>query len=216
MPSVRLPGPSIFSLPSVCLVSGLLAGCASSRVPNPRDAANAYADAAERGDAAALYGMTSEAGRKTYTRADAEKLVAEEREELKLRAKELRHPNLRVTAVARLRFEDGEEAALVLEDGRYGVSGAATLPGGARTVEDALSQLRGAVARRSYASLLYLLTPETRAAVEADLRALVVGLEKPNALKVQVTGDLAQVTAPGGHHVRLKRQNGVWRVENFD
>ena len=45
---------------------------------------------------------------------------------------------------------------------------------------------------------------------------LVTGLEKPDSLQVQVTGDNATVTIPGGHHVRLKRDGGVWRVDDFD
>ena len=57
---------------------------------------------------------------------------------------------------------------------------------------------------------------EATPAIEADLRSLVTGLEKPESLPVQTTGDTAQVTVPGGHHVRLKRDGGVWRVDDFD
>jgi hypothetical protein len=61
-----------------------------------------------------------------------------------------------------------------------------------------------------------VVSPATRAAIEADLRSLVTGLEKPETLPVQVLGDSAQVTVPGGHHVRLKREGGIWRVDDFD
>ncbi len=61
-----------------------------------------------------------------------------------------------------------------------------------------------------------VVTPATRAAIEADLRSLVTGLEKPESLPVQTTGDTASVTVPGGHHVRLKRDGGVWRVDDFN
>jgi hypothetical protein len=58
--------------------------------------------------------------------------------------------------------------------------------------------------------------PATRAMIEQDLRALVEGLEKSETLQVQTNGDVANVTVPGGHHVKLKREAGIWRVDNFD
>ena len=61
-----------------------------------------------------------------------------------------------------------------------------------------------------------VLSPTTRASVENDLRALVDGLSEPERLPVQLSGDAAVVPVPGGHQVRLKREGGVWRVEDFD
>ena len=90
------------------------------------------------------------------------------------------------------------------------------MPGGGKKPEDVLDELRRVLARRSYPALLRLLTPETRAAIEADLRSLVERLEHADALAVQVTGDLAVVNVPGGHHVRMRRDNGAWRIEDFD
>jgi hypothetical protein len=187
-----------------------------ARVPDPRAAAAAYADAAARADADALYAMMSAASRQARSREDIGKLVAEERHELADQAKELRAPDVRVTAVARLRYADGEEAAVELAGGRYWVSAAGALPGGGRTPEEVLEQLRRVLARRSYAGLLRVLSPATRAAVENDMRGLVEGLNEPATLDVQVTGDTAIVPIPGGHQVRLKRDLGIWRVEDFD
>ena len=53
-------------------------------------------------------------------------------------------------------------------------------------------------------------------AIEGDLRSLVVGLEHPEGLEVNVAGDAATVQIPGGHEVKLKREAGVWHVEDFD
>jgi hypothetical protein len=61
-----------------------------------------------------------------------------------------------------------------------------------------------------------ILSPATRSSIEQDLRALVSGLEHPDALSVQANGDTANIAVPGGHHVTLKRDGGVWRVEDFD
>jgi hypothetical protein len=198
------------------VVPFLIVGCGTQDVPDPRTAANAYAAAAARGDADAIYGMMTTNAQKERTKDDVRKIVQSEREELSEQGRALQSKDARVEATARLKFEDGEEAALDLKDGRFYVTSAGALPGGARTPEQALDQLRRVVARRSYAGLMRVLSPATRAAMEQDLRTLVEGLERPETLQVQVTGDNATVNVPGGHHVRLKRDGGVWRVDDFD
>ena len=191
-------------------------GCATQTLPDPREAARAYASAAARGDADAIYDMMTDASRKSRSKDDVRRIIADERAELAEQGKALAAKDTRVEATARLRFDDGEEAALELKDGKYWVSASGALPGGARTPEEALDQLRRVVARRSYAGLMRVLSPTTRAMIEADLRALVTGLDRPDTLQVQVNGDSATVIVPGGHHVRLKREGGLWRVDNFD
>jgi hypothetical protein len=160
--------------------------------------------------------MMTQASQKSRTTEEVRKTVADERTELAEQAKAITEKDTRVEATARLRYDDGEEAALELKNGRYWVTAAGALPGGARTPEEALDQLRRVLARRSFAGLLRVLSPTTRAAIEQDLRALVTGLDRPDTLPVQVTGDTAVVAIPGGHHVKMKREGGVWRVEDFD
>lgn len=197
----------------VCATAG---GCVHRGVPDPRAAAEDYAAAAARGDADAIYGMMTTSAQKARSRDDVRKLVAEQKSELADQAKELTAKDARVEATARLRYDDGEEAHLELRDGRFWITGAGALPGGSRTPEQALDQLRRVLARRSYAGLMRVLTPATRAAIELDLRSLVTGLERPETLQVNVTGDAATVEVPGGHTVKLKRDGGVWRVDDFD
>jgi hypothetical protein len=198
------------------LLSLSSSACATGGLPDPRDAARAYSDAAARGDAAALYAMMSASSQLDRRKQDVAKLLADERVELAEQAAELEQPGSRVTATARLRYADGEEAALDLRQGRYWVTSAGALPGGGRTPEEALEQLRHVLARRSYAGLMRVLSPATRAAVESDVRSFVDGLNEPSGLPVQVSGDAAIVSVPGGHQVKLKREAGVWRVEDFD
>ncbi len=201
---------------SIAVLAFVLAGCRSGATPDPKTAADDFAKAAERGDADALYGMMKETDRAAYSREDVRRLVGEQKDELRERAAELRAPNARIHAEARLRFDDGEEVQLDLEGRRFGITAAAALPGGSRTPEQALDQLRRALARRSYAGLMRVLSPSTRAAVEHDLRSFVDGLERPDTLDVRTTGDVADVTVPGGHFVKLRREGGLWRVEDFD
>ncbi len=197
-------------------VALLTAGCASGAIVDPKAAADAYAAAAAAGDADAIYGMMTSAGRKERSRDDVRRLVQDERGELVDEAHLLRATNVRIEATARMRFGDGEETALDLREGRFWVTSAGTLPGGARSPEGALDDLRRALARRSYAALMRVVTPSTRAAMELDLRALVTGLEHPEGLDVQVLGDQARISLPEGHHVSLKRDAGIWRVDDFD
>jgi hypothetical protein len=193
-----------------------LCACSGSAVPDPRSAAEEYADAAKRGDGDAIYDMMTTSAQKSRTREDVKKLVAEQKSELAEQAKDITGRDARVEATARLRYDDGEEAQLELRDGRFWITSSGALPGGSRTPEQALDQLRRVLARRSYAGLMRVLTPSTRAAIEQDLRALVNGLERPETLHVQTQGDTANVIVPGGHNVKLKRDGGVWRVEDFD
>lgn len=191
-------------------------GCASRSVPDPRSAAEEYAQAASRGDGDAIYEMMTTSAQKSRSREDVKRLVAEQKGELQEQAKSITAKDARVEATARLRYDDGEEAQLELREGRFWITSSGALPGGSRTPEQALDQLRRVLARRSYAGLMRVLTPSTRAAIEQDLRSLVSGLERPETLHVQVTGESATVTVPGGHQVKLKRDGGVWRVEDFD
>jgi hypothetical protein len=191
-------------------------GCASQSVPDPRDAADAYASAAQRGNADAIWAMMSESAQKSRSKEDVRRTIADERAELADQGRALASKEARVQATARLRFEDGEEVALDLEHGHYGITAAGALPGGGRTPEEAVDQLRRVLARRSYPGLMRVLSPATRAAIEQDLRSLVDGLDKPETLGVVTSGDTATVTVPGGHQVRLKREGGIWRVEDFD
>jgi hypothetical protein len=194
----------------------LCAACGLGSIPDPKDAAREYAEAAERGDGDRIYDMMTSEGRKARTRDDVKRIVASERKELSDQAKAVTAPAARVQATARLRFEDGEETTLELRGGRFWVTAAGALPGGGSTPEAALDELRRVIARRSYAGLLRVLTPRTRAMIEQDLRSLVEGLDKPDTLSVHVTGDSATAVVPGGHRVRLKREGGVWRVDDFD
>ena len=204
------------SIVACCACATAAAGCVGGGIPDPKEAADAYAAAAARGDADAIYGMMTSSAQKERTKDEVRAMVKAERAELAEQARGVSSKDARVEATARLRFADGEETALELKDGRFWVTSAGAVPGGARTPEEALDQLRRVVARRSYAGLMRVLSPATRAAIEQDLRSLVTGLEHPETLPVQISGDSATVAVPGGHHVRMKRDGSVWRVDDFD
>ena len=190
--------------------------CSRSALPDPSDAAKEYARAAERGDADAIFGMLTERAQTSQGKEGTRRLVNDSRAELSRQGRALASPQTSVKMGARLRYADGEQVELDVEQGRFAIRSASVLPTGARTPAQALSELRAALARRSYAALIRVLSPETRSAMENDLRSLVEGLEQPETLDVKVSGDSAEVEVPGGHSIRLKREGGIWRIEDFD
>jgi len=198
------------------ILGSVVTGCNAGGIRDPHEAAVAFARAAGNGDVDGVYAMLDPAARRALSREDVARLVKDDKTELTDEAHALASPDARATATARLRFADGEEVALGWKDGMFRVSSGGTLPGGAPTPAAALDELRRAIARRSYPALLRVLSPATRSAIEQDLRTLTVGLEHPETLFIHTTDDAASAVVPGGHHVSMKREGGIWRVEDFD
>lgn len=195
-------------------VSALSTGCSSRSLPEPREAARAYANAVRSGDADAVHALLTRDAQRSLGRAGTARLLTEQRAELGRQAEGLLSPETRVEATATLLLRDGSHAELTLEPEGFRVAAAETLPSAARTPSEALEGLRQALSRRSYPALLRVLSGETRGAVESDVRSLVAGLADPKALDVRVNGDRAEVEIPGGHAVTLKREGGIWRVDD--
>jgi hypothetical protein len=202
--------------PKALLALLLFTACASQRVPDPKVTARAYASAAQRGDANAVFALLTPEGQRALGQTGTRQLIHESKDELARTARAVGSDSARVEASAETRFSDGESATLVLEGGRFLVDAASLLPARPRTPSQALSGLRRALARRSYPALMALMTSDSQGALESDLGSLVDGLEHPETLDIQVNGDSAEVQLPTGHRVLLKRETGIWRVLDFD
>jgi hypothetical protein len=210
------------SFPKRCLrlalgsIVGLgLTACGKPSMPDPRDAAKRYAEALEKGDHAAVYALLTQNSKRRFGTSGTRKLMDGARAELLAQARAASSPSARMQAEAELRFEDGDSVVLVLEDDAFKVGSAGTFPAEPRTPAQALSALRRALAVRSYPALVRLLSAEGRGAVEGDLRALVEGLDHSETLEVEVDGDSARVAVPGGYVIKLRREFGVWRIEDI-
>jgi hypothetical protein len=199
------------------VLSALAGGCVGrAAVADPEPTIDAYVRALEQGDTEALYELMSEESRRAISREELKRVLAEQKTELADHAGAVHADDRVISARADVRYDDGEVVSLDLEQGRFRVTAADALPAAARTPAQALGQLRSVLARRSYAGLLRVLSPRTRAAIERDLRSLVDGLADPESLDVEVVGDSATVAIPGGHLVKLRREEGVWHVDDFD
>jgi hypothetical protein len=201
---------------ALTLAGVLAAGCSRPEVPDARDAARAYAAALRRGDHLAVHGMLTKESQRALGEKGVQRLLGDAKTELGRQAAGLSQPELRVEAVATCRLEDGETTELVLTDQGFRVSAAGTFPSGARTPAQALDALRRALARRSYAALVRVLSSETQSAIESEVRTLVEGLEDAETLEIKVEGDTATVDVSGGRRVRMKREAGVWRVDDVE
>lgn len=163
-----------------------------------------------------MYALLTPEGQRALGPAGTKQLMNESRAEISRTARAVQGDDARVEASAETRFKDGESALLVLEEGRFLVDATSLLPARPRTPGQALSGLRRALSRRSYPALMAALASDSQGAVEADIGALVNGLEHPETLDIQVNGDVAEVQLPTGHLIKLKREGGIWRVLDFD
>jgi hypothetical protein len=200
----------------IALCGGTLFACAREQsLPDPDLAARRFARAARRGDGDAIYGMLNTDAQREYGRRGVRALVAESAAELARAGEALEKGPRTVEQVARLRLSHGEVVLLTLEGSSFKVSAAGVLPARARTPPDALAELRDALSQRSYAALIRVLSGETGSTLDGELNGLVRGLAHPELLEPRISGDRAEVMVPGGHWVKLKREDGVWRVDDF-
>ncbi|HET9952904.1 MAG TPA: hypothetical protein VFQ61_00295 [Polyangiaceae bacterium] len=173
-----------------------------------------YAEAARQGDARRIYALLSERSQHELGLSGTQRLVQDAKGELAAQGQGLARADVVLEARAVIRYDDGETASLTLDSGRFWIDSAAALPLQPRTPAEALAELRRALARRSYAALVRLLSRDTQAALENQVGSLVEGLESPETLDVKADGDSAEVELSGGHWVKLKREAGIWHVED--
>jgi len=201
---------------AMALCGATLVGCAHEpSLPSPDPVARRFAAAARRGDGDALYAMLSADGQRRYGRDGVRALVAQCGPELAREGEALENGPRSIDLVARLRLTHGEIVALTLEGRSFKVSSAGVLPARARTPPEALAELRDALSHRSYAALIRVLSGDTGSTLDGEINGLIRGLEHPDMLEPKISGDRAEVVVPGGHWVKLKREDGVWRVEDF-
>jgi hypothetical protein len=170
----------------------------------------------QRNDAKALHALLSDEARAAVSVNEVARLLAESRPELQARAHALAAASSKVETRATVRYPDGESAGLLLEAGEFRVDTAAALPAAAHTPEQALVELRRALAARSYPALSRVLTRQSADALELQLASVVEALSRPEALEIELNGQRATVLTATGHRVQLELQDGVWKVRDFE
>lgn len=206
-----LPAISLSALPALTCLA-----CVAPQIPDPRLAAQLWSQALEQGDAEAVYGLLSESTQQALGHEGVKRVLERDRKELLAAAASATSVNARVETLARVSYSGERSASLVLEDGRFLISAAAALPAHAASPEDALQELREVLARRSFAGLLRVLTADAGRLLDAQLTSVVEALADPATVELEIDGRRATARLPGGHTVKLEREDGAWRVRDFD
>jgi hypothetical protein len=163
-----------------------------------------------------VYALLSTSAREGLGHKGVEQVLARDRKELIAAATSATSANARVETSARVEYSEERIASVVLEDGAFRVEAAAALPARAASPEDALRELREVLARRSFAGLLRVLTVDAARSLDAQLASVVEALGDPATVEIEVDGRRATARLPGGHTVKLEREDGAWRVRDFD
>jgi hypothetical protein len=194
----------------------VVGGCGHSTLPSPQTTIDAYVRATKRGDHKALHALLAERDRIRLSVNDVSMIARENSAELRTEATKFDGRGVITEATAEIAFEDGERVTLDLERGQFQIGSVGTLPGGSASPNQAIAELRRALARRSYPALLRVLSPKARRIMEDMLRSLVTGLAHPEPLPIVENGDTAKVRVPGGHLVKLRREGNEWHVDSFE
>lgn len=187
--------------------------CARTQMPDPREAARAYEDAVEQGDAAALHALLSREAQTTYSPQDVSEILERDRRELAARAQACADPDAQVEAVAVVAGAEGAELGLALEDGRFRIDSDTALFPRPRTPEAALRALAWALESQQISRVEATLSEERRASLEERRLALLQSLAERDRALIRVSDHRAVVELPDGQVVELVEEEGVWRVE---
>ena len=191
----------------------LLGGCASGpRVEGPALTVRTYASALSAGDARTAWALLHEDARGGRTEGDHAALMAQNAGELALQGRALASSAERVEARARVALRRGETVVLVLEDGAWRIDGGVLDAAGLGSPLDAVAAFRRALMRRDLDGIERVLSRQTRAEWEEEVRRLVEATADPDDLEIEVQGNRAHVRTTGGGSIELIRESGEWRV----
>jgi hypothetical protein len=196
-------------------LAALWVGCANrppARVPDPVETGARLTAALERDQPQAAYALLDPELRAELARERFLRLWRENRAELAELGERFSRTTAAAVARADAELEDGEQIALVLEDGRWHIAGGVLDAQALSTPLDAVAELRRALLRQSLPSLLRVLSRERRAAWAAAFEKSIEATSDPLDLRVEINGDDAIVHLTGGGEIHLKREAGRWQV----
>lgn len=173
-----------------------------------------YADALERGDADGAWALLDEDARRGRSREEHAALLEANGTELREQGDQLDRAARGdgVRAQARVRLASGETVVLVLEEGQWRIDGGVLDAAGLRTPRDAVAAFRRALMRRDLPGIERVLSRQTRAEWEEEIRRVVESTADEADLEVEVQGNRARVRTTGGGSIVLVRESGEWRV----
>jgi hypothetical protein len=194
----------------------LLSGCARTGLPDPRIAARHWSEALQHRDPDAVRALLTASARRAFNADDVRQVLARDGQDLLALAQGASAAGARVETHARVAYHEEQAALLVWEDGDYRIEAAGALPARADSPVDALQELRAVLSRRSYPGLLRILTRDAAQSTSALLNGMLDALVDPASAEIEVDGRRATAHLPGGHVIKLEREDGTWRIRDID
>lgn len=201
--------------PALLLVLALGVGCGGGPgAQGPSPVIERYAGALTRGDGRAAWELLDEDARRGRTVEQHAALMVANTAELGEQGRSLARAagSDAVSAHARVALQSGETLVLVLEDGAWRIDGGVFDAAGLATPLDAVAAFRRALMRRDLHGIERVLSRQTRAEWEEEVRRVVESTEDGEDLEVEIQGNRARVRTTGGGSIELVRESGEWRV----
>lgn len=195
------------------LLSLGLAGCGGGAAASgPHATVRAYAGALTEGNASRAWQLLDEDAREGRSAPQHARLMEANSAELAEQGRALAQAADAVSARARVPLESGEDVVLVLEDGQWRIDGGILDSAGLGTPLEAVASFRRALMRRDLQGIERVLSRQTRAEWEDEVRRLLESTADPDDLAVEIQGNRARVRVTGGGSIELVRESGEWRV----
>jgi hypothetical protein len=195
----------------------LLVGCAPRAGRPPATGVRAWLQAEARDDPRAAYRTLSRELRRSLPEAQFAtrwRALAEERhgQAAALRALGDRPPTTRAHGL----WRDSSEVTLVREPGGWRLAAARITTAGAPSPEDAVLRFTEALERHDLDGLLDLMADPLRSQVERELLDRLQRLKASLHKEIQVNDNKARLRFDDRYYLDLVRENGRWRVSDFN
>lgn len=199
------------------LALGLVVGCGATRMPNPAPSLDAYAAAIARGEVHRAYSMLAAPVRARLSEPDFAARFTDTAEERSEQAEAVRAALAHPAFVVSARIEDqGRSAELVRDPNGWRLDQPRRGEMGPGSPEEALARLVRALDGHDFDALLGLCAAPLRAALEHALSDRLAALRPLVGRPIGHAPDRASLSYGDDHHIDFVKENGVWRVADFN
>jgi hypothetical protein len=196
----------------------LVVGCARAALPDPSVALRQYLAASVHDEPRAAWaGLSDELRRRIPEREFAERWRATALER-RAQAEAAREPLAAYGAAqtAELHLADGRTLTLVRESAGWRLAAARPREPGGASPEEAVRRFAQALEAHDFDGVMQLLGDPLRGIIERELADRLARLKATAAKGVKVDGDRARIRFDDRYFIDLKRENGQWRVADFN
>jgi hypothetical protein len=225
----RIPVPAAVALAGLLLATGPLGGCFASTTRDPQSTLHAYARALEEGRAEDAYRLLSDDARRSLSFQAFKATIDGSPEEAKEIGRALDRSTAPAVITATVTAPSGEALELVWSHGRWTLDASAIDLYRDDTPRHTIEGYVRALERKRYEVILRYVPEAHREGLDAAklkaawegpdkeaIEVVLLGLKQslPSAT-IEEVGDHAQM-AYGSGVMKLVKEHGRWRIEDFD